>query len=358
MGLTIMMFFACDKEVDLPIDIKNKVESRTKKITVDEMKGIRSRFQNSSKKSTILEGGHTEYIPMQNTVDVFEVILNSTYAVRYDDKSYEVWESEIVEFELDYTELNGNYFFNSVNVYTEAQILSDLVRNKELSLDPDRKFIVIDIEPLEVKADGEFRFAMTTISAKVVAGSIEDPADYYAFDWTWGNGHRLDDNGNKKTWGCFPDDLNLRTQEVGGACGVISENIKKYYFDHGSDASPYCDGTFSTDVKTMHVAPATMGEYRHHYDKYNDGVGPLRAHGIDLEEECVSGQALKNFWVPFMLKLAKDTRDLDRNPYKVRRGQNDNAFFYTESTNNPPTMFHMKYHLVFADKQCAHELSK
>lgn len=352
------MFAACEKELSPNLSSIENSRVSNKKLTTEEINQIRKGYKDRQNKNNIFEGEHTEYVPMQNALDIFEVVLNSEYAVRYDDQDYDLWELDVFDFELEFTNVNSDYLFNLPDVYINLQEIEEFIQERDLSNGPNRKFITIDVEPIEVVGESKFRFTYTTISARVTAKSVEKVEDYYEFNWLWGTGDIYDAYGNKPLFGCYPDDQNQRTKGVGGACGVISANLNKYYFSRsGRDKyAEICQGTYSTSIKTIYIHQGGMSGFRNWYRNYDED-GLLMAYVQDLPVKCVSGAELRDVWVPYIIDKAKEEKVIDKNPYKVRRGSEDNIRFQVVESGSW-LKWNQQIILRWEDIQCKAELAK
>ncbi len=261
-------------------------------------------------------------IPVATAVDYFEVILNSKFCVKDKDVDYAGFNTRTYNFSLP-NMANGT-LTGLTQVLSQVQNFTNTLSN--LTLPAGHQLILADVEPVKTTL-ATIEFTLTVIDAAPVPMLVfkKPRITYFSLDWHWGDG----ESTQNRTWGCDPDDLNPRTGEQAGACGVLTTALRQAL----KPAIPnLCgQGFYSTRVKSFGLNPANILPHQEKYYRHLNPTGGLLYHytlNLRIDDQyCVSGSDLQNVWMPYLLNIAKEEANISENPYRLVYGSDEYVKF-------------------------------
>lgn len=328
-----LLFTSCEKEASkLNEQGINSTDNKSDVLSAEEVSFFLSNYQ-SYKKNGLKNEKALIDMPLQSSVDLMEVVLNSSHAVKHRDKDY-------IEHQYDKFSFTVNASKNSVgtlvaggDIYQELGKLD--TKLSETALDSDRQFIAIDVEPTGF-VNGQLEFTVTVINALIIQRYSYDVRELLTYDWRWGS-----PGSDPRQWNCEP--VPTKYNHIGGACQVASLYIKEYL---NPPIKRACAGFYSARIKYLNLRPSTHPQY------YNNET-QLLSNIYGLAFECVESSDLKNRFIPELIRAINTEIDAFPNPYRMSYGDSEWVTVYAgPSTESQQTYSDLTVDILIHEPQC------
>lgn len=314
-------------------------------LTEDEVKEYLSDYNYFLKNGVSKQKGLTD-IPLQTAVDIMELALNSTYAVKHRDKDYVQYAYDTLYVRVDATENLLGTLVPSNDIYSEIHKVGKQI--DQIALDAQRQFFAIDVEPYRL-INGQLEFTVTSINALVIPKISYNVQELMQYTWKWGSA-----GVNGRSWECETVPSKYANGKIGGACHVVSLYLEDYYKE---PVPELCAGYFDTRIKHIYCRYDNwQGRYLQFYDN-EDGLN----HGVpNLYNICVTPDELRQRYIPTLIDVLEYELNNVPNPYMLGYGSRENItvdadYFGSQQPNGPTPSHSMEAHL--SDSYCQGILS-
>jgi hypothetical protein len=361
-----LALFACSKSEDfkqVPNDhLQKNLKDDVDELTPDVMSRIIKNYYNFRDQLPI-SGNATAMIPLRTAVRWFEVVLNSEYAVTQGDEDFRNWDFTKTSFTITpSTNLGSEPMFTIKDIFTKIAEVETFINTQDIA--DGRKIIAIDIEPVNLGADGNMNFQVTSVDADMSLSGQRDPAQYLENGWKWGDGVSTGtDTTTTYNFTCNNEESSEYGHLIAGGAQVLSLNLKEYYKNSYRDAvPPNCAGTFAYDIKTFEITEEKPETEHYYYDSEKYPDGKLIKKGPSLFRKCIPSNTLKNYWFPTLKTIAYQEAGAEPNPYKMWYGSGERVDFILTSDDklnfSGDNLWSMEFRLKLSNRQCISELCR